>query len=83
MQYQRHTEYRSQLTAKLARLADLLDQWEAWDAEQHLPPAQRRVTQPPISGRESLSVLHRAALAELHDLDGAAQSPQAHSGAHG
>jgi hypothetical protein len=72
MQYaeRRRPEYRARLTAKVAWLADLLDQWDAWDAQQHLPVALQRGGRPPVPGREALSVLHRAAMAELHDLNG-------------
>jgi hypothetical protein len=54
----------------MARLAALLDAWDAWEVDQVLPPAERRLERPPEGGREALSVLHRALLDELHDLDG-------------
>ena len=69
----RRFEYRTRVAVKVARLADLLEQWEQWDVDQLLPPKERTRTQPPIGGREALSVLHRALLTELHDLDAQAQ----------
>ena len=62
-------EYRARVAAKLARLADLLKQWDDWDVDQLLPPAERSLAAPPIGGREALRVLHHALLTELQDLD--------------
>jgi len=67
---QRHLRYRTHVAAQVSRLARLLEEWEAWDVDQLLPPAERRRQQPPLGGRDALSVLHRALLDELHDLDG-------------
>jgi hypothetical protein len=70
----RHFEYRRRVADKVARLADLLDEWDDWDVDQLLPPAERSLEKPPIGGREALRVLHHALLTELQDLDAAAQS---------
>jgi len=73
MQYDKgQFEYRTRVAVKVARLADLLEQWDNWDVDQLLPPAERSLARPPVSGREALTVLHRALLAELYDLDAAA-----------
>ena len=77
----RHFEYRTRVAVKVARLADLLEQWDDWDVDQLLPPAERRLARPPIGGREALRVLHRALLTELHDLDAKVPDPQWRSGA--
>ena len=69
-----HFEYRAQVAKKVERLADLLEAWDAWEIDQLLPPRERRLSQPPIGGREALSVLHHALLTELHDLDAAEAS---------
>ena len=81
MQYpeRRRPDYRARLAAKVAWLADRLDEWDAWDAQVHLPPARRRADRPPMRGREALRVLHRAALAELHDLDGGIAAEARHA----
>ena len=70
----RHFEYRRRVAEKVVRLADLLEQWDAWDVDQLLPPAERSQVPRPMAGREALVVLHRALLTELQDLDAAAQS---------
>jgi hypothetical protein len=67
---ERHLAYRTRVAAQVARLAALLDAWDEWDADQLLPPAERRIVKAPEGGREAVSVLHHALLSELHDLDG-------------
>ena len=76
MQYDpRYFEYRTRVAVQVARLAELLEQWERWDVDQLLPPRERTVAQPAVGGRDALSVLHRALLQELYDLE--ARAPTA------
>lgn len=72
MQYAdyKHLRHRAYVSAQVRRLAALLDQWDDWEIDQLLPPAERRLTRPPSAGKEAVSVLHRALMAELHDLSG-------------
>ena len=66
----RREAHRASVVAKLGRIAGLLEEWEEWDVDQTRPPQVRQLERPPISALSALKVLHRALLAELHDLDG-------------
>ena len=66
-----HLRRRAQVTKHLARLAEMLRQWDVWEADQHLPPAERALARPPEGSREALHAVHHALFCELHDLDAA------------
>ena len=64
-----HLRRRAQIVKHLARLATLLSQWHIWEADQHLPPAERTMSRPPEGSRDALQAVHHALFCELHDLD--------------